>query len=146
MMADLRPWRPITADASASPYAMGEPADDAACFSVVELTSNELAGEALLWNIDLHNRAAHIGLSLRPTFRGCGLATDVIRVLCYYGFRVRGLHRLQAETLVRNAPMLRAAANAGFSQEGVLRGSAWVDGDFADQAILGLLRPDWRGN
>ena len=35
--------------ATASPYAVGEPRDDLACFSVVELASGELAGEALLW-------------------------------------------------------------------------------------------------
>src|SRR5580700_1198704 len=34
--ADSRPWRPIPAG-SASPYAVGEPRDDLACFSVVEL-------------------------------------------------------------------------------------------------------------
>ncbi len=36
-IADSRPWRPIPADSSASPYAIGEPRDDPARFSVVEL-------------------------------------------------------------------------------------------------------------
>ena len=56
-----------------------DPTDDAACFSVVQLADDELAGEALLWGIDLHNRSAHIGISLRPAFRGRGLGTDVLR-------------------------------------------------------------------
>jgi hypothetical protein len=30
MIADSRPWRPIPADSSASPYAIGEPRDDRA--------------------------------------------------------------------------------------------------------------------
>jgi RimJ/RimL family protein N-acetyltransferase len=110
----------------------------------VELTGNELAGEALLWGIDLHNRTAHLGISLRPVFHGRGLGTDVIRVLCHYGFAVRGLHRLQIETLTDNAAMIRIAANAGFTQEGVLRNSAWVSGDFVDEVILGLLVTEWR--
>jgi hypothetical protein len=59
MQADSRPWRPIPAGSPASPYAVSEPGDDLACFSVVELASGELAGEALLWAIDLHNRTAH---------------------------------------------------------------------------------------
>jgi hypothetical protein len=46
--ADSRPWRPIPPGSAASPYTVGDPTDDAACFSVVELTGNELAGEALL--------------------------------------------------------------------------------------------------
>ena len=64
--ADSRPWLPIPPGSAASPYAVTEPRDDLACFSVVELDGGELAGEALLWAIDLHNRMAHLGLSLRP--------------------------------------------------------------------------------
>jgi RimJ/RimL family protein N-acetyltransferase len=71
--ADSRPWLPIPAGSAASPYAVGEPRDDVAVFSVVELAGGELAGEALLWAIDLHNRMAHLGVSLRPAFRGRGL-------------------------------------------------------------------------
>ena len=76
--ADSRPWRPIPPGSAASPYAVTEPQDDLDCFSVVELDGGELAGEALLWAIDLHNRMAHLGLSLRPAFRGRGLGTDVV--------------------------------------------------------------------
>jgi hypothetical protein len=58
--ADSRPWRPIPAGSAASPYAVGGPRDDLAVFSVVELAGGELAGEALLWAIDLHNRMARL--------------------------------------------------------------------------------------
>lgn len=34
-------------------------------------------------------------------------------------------------------------ARAGFVPEGTLRGSAWVDGAFADETILGLLATEW---
>lgn len=141
--ADSRPWRPISAETAASPYAVGEPRDDVAVFSVVELAGNELAGDALLWSIDLHNRAAHIGLGLRPAFRGRGLGTDVVRALCEYGFSVRGLHRLQIETLATNTAMIQAAERVGFTPEGTLRQAAWVTGEFLDEVILGLLAADW---
>src|SRR5712671_3491318 len=102
MIADSRPWRPLPAGSPASPYAIGQPGD-------------ELAGAALLWAIDLHNRSAHLGLSLRPSFRGRGLGSDVVLALCEYGFSVRGLHRLQVDTLASNAAMIRAAERAGFT-------------------------------
>jgi RimJ/RimL family protein N-acetyltransferase len=140
--------RPIPAASSASPYAIGESRDDPARFSVVELApgelaGGELAGAALLWAIDQHNRSAHLGLSLRPSFRGRGLGTDVVLALCEYGFAVRGLHRLQVDTLASNAAMISAAVRAGFSQEGTLRGADWVNGEFVDEVILGLLASDW---
>ncbi|MBV9383737.1 MAG: GNAT family N-acetyltransferase [Streptosporangiaceae bacterium] len=144
VQADYRPWRPVAADSGESPYRVTPPADDSATFSVVELASGELAGGALLWGIDLHNRAAHVGISLRPAFRGRGLGTDAVRILCRYGFSIRGLHRLQAETLAVNSAMITAATRAGFVPEGTLRRAAWVDGQFADEVILGLLAAEWR--
>lgn len=145
MRTDTGPWRPIAP--AASPYAVAEPTDDAAAFSVVDLAGSdpELAGEAVLWNIDAHNRTAHLGIALRPAFRGRGLGGDAVRVLCHYGFVVRGLHRLQANTLADNAAMIRAATSAGFVLEGTLRASAWVGGGFADGVVLGLLAADWTG-
>ena len=153
MIADSRPWRPVSAASPASPYAIGEPRDDCDLFSVVELApgelapgelaGDELAGAALLWAIDSHNRSAHLGLSLRPSFRGRGLGTDVVLALCEYGFTVRGLHRLQVDTLASNAAMIAGAVRAGFAREGTLRGAGWVNGEFVDEVILGLLASDW---
>jgi len=145
MRADSRPWLPVPAGSAASPYAVSEPRDDVAVFSVVELASGELAGEALLWAVDLHNRTAHLGVSLRPAFRGRGLGADVVVALCEYGFAVRGLHRLQVDTLASNTAMVRAAERAGFVPEGRLRQAAWVNGEFADEVILGMLAVGWVG-
>jgi RimJ/RimL family protein N-acetyltransferase len=140
--ADGRPWRPLPPGSANSPFAVGESRDDLVAFSVVELAGDELAGEAILWGIDLHNRTAHLGISLRPAFRGRGFGTDVVRVLCHYGFAVRGLHRLQVDTLADNAAMIKAATQAGFVLEGTLRGAAWVTGAFLDEVVLGRLAPD----
>jgi RimJ/RimL family protein N-acetyltransferase len=143
--ADARPWRPISPDSTAAPYRIGEPLDEYAAFSVVELGEVEaLAGEGVLWGIDQHNRSAHIGISLRPAFRGRGLALDAVRVLCEYGYTVRGLHRLGIETLGDNHAMLRTAERAGFVREGVLRRAAWVNGEFLDEVVFGLLDEEWR--
>ena len=141
---DWRPWRPIPAGSAESPYAVGELRDEVASFSVVELAGGELAGAASLWAIDPHNRTAHLGLSLRPAFRGRGLGADVVLALCEYGFAVRGLHRLQVDTLAANTAMIRAAERAGFTLEGRLRKASWVNGEYADEVILGLLAVDAR--
>jgi RimJ/RimL family protein N-acetyltransferase len=139
---DERPWRPIAPGSADSPYRSGD-RDEVVRFSVVELATSELAGAAVLWGIDLHNRSAHLGLGLRATFRGRHLGTDLVRVLVRYGFALRGLYRLQIETLADNHAMIGAARRAGFVREGTLRQSAWIDGAFADVVVYGLLVPDW---
>ena len=142
---DTRPWRPLPPGSADSPYRITDWRSDPATFSVVELASDELAGNALLWGVDQHNRSAHLGLSLRPSFRGRGLGTDVVRVLSRYGFETRGLQRLQVDTLADNEAMLRAATQAGFTREGVLRQADWVNGAFVDEVILGQLAAEWFG-
>ena len=144
--ADTRAWVPLPPNRTI--YG-SDPTPDAAAFAVVEPAGPDgegerLVGEAVLWGIDLHNRAAHIGISLFPAVRGRGIGTDVVRVLCEYGFAVRGLRRLQIETLADNAAMLGAAAAAGFTVEGTRRQAAWAYGEFADEVILGLLVDEWR--
>lgn len=140
---DPRPWYPIPPGSAHSPYAVKEPTDKAATFSVVELESQELAGAAGLWGIDTHNRSAHLGLSLLPDYRGRGFGADIVRALSEYGFAVLGLQRLQVETLADNAPMIAAAKRAGFTIEGTLRRAAWAYGAYFDEIVLGLLVHEW---
>lgn len=141
--ADTRPWTPVAADDAASPYAVRPPSLEVAVFSAVEVATRELAGEALLWGIDLHNRGAHVGVSLRPAMRGRGLGHDVVGLLCHYGFIVRGLHRLQIETLADNVAMRRVAEAVGFRHEATLRSSAWVGGAFVDEVTYGMVFDEW---
>jgi len=138
------PWRPVTATASSAQLAADDDSEAVVRFAVVDLAGGGLAGVASLWGIDNHNRFAHLGMGLLPDARGKGYGTDVVAVLCYYGFVVRGLHRLQIETLSDNTPMIRAAERNGFLREGVLRSAAWVLGEFLDEVLLGLLAHDWK--
>lgn len=138
-----RPWRPYAPGSSASEFSVREPNDSTANFSVVTLADEQLAGEALLWGIDSHNRLAHLGVALRPAFRGKGFGTDTTRVLCHYGFVMLGLHRLQVDTLTDNTAMIESAVRVGFREEGVHREAVWVAGDFQDEVVLGMLASEW---
>ncbi|MFJ5264727.1 GNAT family N-acetyltransferase [Streptomyces sp. NPDC088387] len=144
--ADSRPWRPTTPGLKNSPLVVDRKEEGHVPFSVVELAGGTLIGTATLWGIDTHNRTAHVGLGLLPAARGKGYGTDVVAVMCHYGFVVRSLHRLQIETLSDNAAMLGAAERNGFVREGVLRSSAWVMGEFLDEVLLGLLVEEWKSD
>jgi RimJ/RimL family protein N-acetyltransferase len=142
--AESGPWRPITPGSKDPRLVVDDTQQGHVPFSVVELDGGTLVGTATLWGIDNHNRSAHIGLGLLPSARGKGFGTDVVAVLCHYGFVVRGLQRLQIETLADNFAMLRAAERNGFVREGLLRSSAWVMGEFLDEVLLGLLVQEWK--
>ncbi|MCX4626450.1 GNAT family N-acetyltransferase [Streptomyces sp. NBC_01443] len=142
--AGSAPWRPVAAGAGHSPFEPAAPSDSVAVFSVVDAASGSLAGDAVLWGIDAHNRCAHLGISLLPACRGRGFGAEVVQLLCHYGFTVRGLNRLQVDTLADNSAMISAATRAGFTLEGTLRRSAWVSGAFVDEVILGLPVEEWK--
>ncbi|MDQ0585585.1 GNAT family N-acetyltransferase [Streptomyces rishiriensis] len=142
--SEAGPWRPITPGSKDPRLVADDKEQGHVKFSVVELEGDTLVGTAALWGIDNHNRSAHIGMGLLPSSRGKGYGTEVVAVLCHYGFVVRGLQRIQIETLSDNAAMLRSAQRSGFVREGVLRSSAWVMGEFLDEVVLGLLAQDWK--
>lgn len=135
--ATYNPWRPTPADHST--FRLTEPTAGMARFSVEMLADSELAGIAVLAEIEAQQRSASLGLFLRPTCRGRGLAVDVVRVLCHYGFTVLGRHRLHLNTLADNHAMRRTAERAGFRQDGVLREAVWVLGRFHDVVTFSLL-------
>ncbi|MFD6423795.1 GNAT family N-acetyltransferase [Streptomyces sp. NPDC060198] len=138
------PWRPAVPGSADSRLVLDDGDQTQVPFSVVELDGDALIGAASLWGIDTHNRTAHVGLRLLPSARGKGFGSDVVATLCHYGFVVRGLRRLQIETLADNPAMVRAAERNGFVREGVLRASAWVLGECVDEVLLGLLAEEWK--
>lgn len=140
--ADGRAWRPLTLEQS--PYRVDAGDEQVEAFTVIERATGAIAGEAALWQVDLHNRAANVGIALVPAFRGRGLAMPTLGALCSYAFDLRGLHRLQLETTADNEPMQRAAARVGFDGEGRRRESQWVAGRFVDVVVFGMVEEDWR--
>lgn len=141
LLVSGEPWRPVQLEHSPFHPSRDERTD---VFTVTDASGDTPLGAASLWGVDNHNRLGHLGMSLLPQHRGHGYAGEVIQLLCRYGFQLRGLHRLQLETLADNTPMIKTAATAGFTREGLLRRSAWLAGQFVDEVIYGLLADEWQ--
>ncbi|MDP9865919.1 RimJ/RimL family protein N-acetyltransferase [Streptosporangium brasiliense] len=137
------PWVPEPVDRAIARYERREPDPANVGFAVESLSEGDLLGSCLVWGIDTLNRNGHLGITLLPEARGRGYAPDVLRVLCDYAFRIRGLHRLGLETLATNTAMIASAEKVGFRREGTLRDHAWVAGSFVDEALFGLLAADF---
>lgn len=147
-VVETTPWQPRVIEAVQARYDKGlaDDADPAVVDFVVHSATDHAGrclGSATVWGIDLHNRTAHLGLSVIASERGRGLGLDAVRLMCRYAFEVRDLQRVSLETLVTNEPMLRTALAAGFTQEGVLRENAYVMGARVDEVVFGMLRHEW---
>jgi RimJ/RimL family protein N-acetyltransferase len=122
---------------------IGKPDDTAVHFAVE--VDGRLVGDAGLWGIDRHNRAASLGVAIgEASERGRGFGRDAVEVLTDYGLRLLGLHRIEIQTLVGNTAMRRTAESIGYRQEGVRRELSWIAGEWVDEVVYGLLAHEWK--
>jgi len=83
-----------------------------------------------------------IGVIMLPHARGRGDGTEAHRLLARYLFAHTTAHRIEAGTEVDNVAEQRALEKAGFSREGVMRGTGWRNGSWRDGVLYSLLRTD----
>ena len=87
----------------------------------------------------------NIGIALLPEARGKGYGTQAQRLLARYLFAHTTAQRIEAATEVGNVAEQRALEKAGFTREGVLRGTGWRDGAYRDGVWYSMLRTDQPG-
>ncbi len=90
---------------------------EALCFAIVDESSGALAGNiALSLELPQHSAlgSAEIMYWLAAEWRGRGLATKAVRLLCGWAFAALGLGRIRLMTLRGNTRSQRVAERAGF--------------------------------
>ncbi len=86
-----------------------------------------------------------MGIAILPGARGRGYGTQAHRLLARYLFAHTPVHRIEAATEAGNLAEQRALEKAGFTREGVIRGTGWRDGAWRDGVLYSLLRTDLPG-
>jgi RimJ/RimL family protein N-acetyltransferase len=109
----------------------------------VELTEEKaLIGDV---GVGLHENLmqADIGFTLARGRHGRGYATEAVRAVLDRLFTIQGLRRVSAECDVRNVSSARLLDRVGFTREGLLRSHTWINGEWTDDLLFGLLAEDW---
>jgi RimJ/RimL family protein N-acetyltransferase len=83
-----------------------------------------------------------IGIGLAPEFRGRGYGSAAQRLVVGYLFAHTQVNRIEATTEITNAAEQRALEKAGFTREGILRGTTFRQGRWHDQVIYSVLRDE----
>jgi RimJ/RimL family protein N-acetyltransferase len=81
-----------------------------------------------------------IGIGLAPEFRGRGYGPAAQRLVVRYLFAHTQANRIEATTEITNVAEQRALEKAGFTREGILRGTTFRQGRWHDQVIYSVLR------
>jgi len=72
-----------------------------------------------------------------------GLGTSVTKAILDYAFSELKLHRVELVVLEYNKRGIQCYKKCGFKQEGVLRDTAFIDGEFHNDIILSILKSEY---
>lgn len=96
-------------------------------------------GFVWLFRIDDVAGRGEIGYWIRPEEQGNGYATEAAELGLRYAFDERGLHKVMARVFEGNTPSRRVLEKLGFEEEGHLSEHYYVDGQYVDAYLFGLL-------
>ncbi len=107
--------------------------------------AGQLLGEVRLDGFDAQDRRARLAIGLYdPAQLSKGLGREAIRLVLAHGFDTMALHRIDLRVLANNTRAIRCYRACGFVEEGQERESAWLDGVWQDDVIMGLLDREYR--
>jgi RimJ/RimL family protein N-acetyltransferase len=111
------------------------------------LDDDRLIGEIGFEDEDMPHDEAFvvIGLGERDIW-GKGYGTDAMRIILRYAFTELNLHRVSLTVSEYNPRAIQSYLNAGFVEEGRLRGDEYRDGRRYDLIYMGILREEWEQN
>jgi len=110
---------------------------------VIEVEGS-LVGEIKLHSITVQDRRASMAVGIYDrNLLGKGIGTEAISLLLGHAFSEMKLHRIGIRVLAYNERAIRAYAKCGFSVEGRERETAFVDGKWHDDLMMGLLSTEY---
>jgi RimJ/RimL family protein N-acetyltransferase len=114
---------------------------------LIALKSQRPVGMVSLVDIDMHARKAEPARFLigdEEAARGVPVAAEALLLLYRHAFDILGLRRLYGTVVSANRPMMKFHEFSGMRKEGVLREHLYLEGEFHDGVVYGLLEPEFR--
>lgn len=72
-----------------------------------------------------------------------GYGTEATQLIIRYGFEQLNLHRISSFVFSFNERSIRLHLRVGFIEEGRRKESVYINGDYHDSVMFGLLRKEW---
>ena len=90
--------------------------------------------------------AAEWECTVAPKMRGTGIFLESMRLAGSFAFGPVGVRRMETRVLLQNGRGNTALRKLGAVEEGILRRSLRVRGEYLDQVLWSLLKEDWAGH
>ena len=89
------------------------------------------------------NNSGMIGYWLAEKEQGKGIITNCVKAICDYGFYTLNLNRIWLTCANLNYKSQAIPERLGFTKEGVLRDNEYLNGEYYDSFMYGLLQREW---
>ena len=103
---------------------------------VMELTSGGTVGMIDLADYDPLNSRAEVCIGVLGKYRGKGIASEALQLLCEYSFRRLHVHQLYAYVGVENTESRNLFAKQGFVEAAVLKDWQRGEDGFSDVVLM----------
>lgn len=113
---------------------------------ICDLGTDQPLGSVYIRDIDPKHRKAEYGIFIgEESARGRGVGTAAARLMLGFCFREEKLHRVFLRALADNGQAIRSYEKAGFRREALLRESVFLDGEYRDVVLMGILDREYEG-
>lgn len=110
--------------------------------AIEEISHRQAIGLVDLFDLDIHNRRAAVGILIDPNFRKRGRGSAALNLLASYAFHFLHLHQLYVHIPADNPASLALFRRCGYHEAGRLTGwSIRSDNSFVDTFLFQLLSP-----
>lgn len=109
----------------------------------IQDSQSQLLGWVHLSKIEQEHGRAEIGILIAPEHRGQGIGRKGMELMLDVAFNQLRLHRIYLTTRSINQRGVALYRKIGFSVEGHLREHAFVQGEFHDTVVMGILSREW---
>jgi RimJ/RimL family protein N-acetyltransferase len=109
------------------------------CWGIFEQGS--LAGViSLTQQEDIYRHTAEIGYWLGSPFRGKGIITEAIKLVCQYGFNQLNIIRIFANVFEHNKASYKALLKNGFEQEGIRKKGVIKNKELVNEYVMAKIK------
>jgi RimJ/RimL family protein N-acetyltransferase len=144
---EVRRWmprsRPETADDTEEYYEEFIQGAADSGVGLLACVDGEPVGQVSMFLVEHASRRARLGAWLKPDAQGQGYGTEAASLLVTYAFEERNLRKLVANARADNEPSRDLIDRLGFVEEGRQREYYFVEGEYVDRVIYGLLAEEW---
>jgi RimJ/RimL family protein N-acetyltransferase len=111
-------------------------------FAIRKLFEPQIIGFVIFKNIQFVHRAADVGVRIgAEAERGKGYGKRALTLALNFAWNHLNLHRVSLTVFAHNTRAIAAYRAVGFSQEGLLKDAAYIDGEWVDVVPMAVVRP-----